>query len=162
MSGHYALQALLEVLPIGEHTIQEFVEGGPMVWLGDVAQLVGNDVVNGIDWCLDHATIEEQPPSRSIEPQRCLICLTIKPRGRNASGSGNLPRLCSVRSANFTWARFDMVVPEVADVLQEQHHKDVVLVLPGIDDPTKGVASGPRRLVDLALRNLVGNRAVSF
>ncbi len=64
MSGHYALQALLAVLPIGEHTIQEFVEGGPMVWLGDVAQLVGNDVVNGIDWCLDQATIEEQPPSR--------------------------------------------------------------------------------------------------
>jgi hypothetical protein len=48
------------VLPIGEHTIQEFVEGGPVVWLGDVAQFVGNDVVNGIDWCLDQATIEEQ------------------------------------------------------------------------------------------------------
>jgi hypothetical protein len=29
-----------------------------------VAQLVGNDVVNGIDRCLDQATIEEQPPSR--------------------------------------------------------------------------------------------------
>ena len=52
------------MLPIGEHTIQEFVEGGPVVWLGDVAQLVGNDVVNGIDRCLDQATIEQQPPSR--------------------------------------------------------------------------------------------------
>jgi hypothetical protein len=49
------------VLPIGEYTIQEIIEGGPVVWLGDVAQLVGNDVVNGIDWCLDQATIEEQP-----------------------------------------------------------------------------------------------------
>jgi hypothetical protein len=45
LSGHYALQSLFAVLPIGEHTIQEFVEGGPVVWLGDVAKLVGNDVV---------------------------------------------------------------------------------------------------------------------
>ena len=47
MSGHYALQALLAVLPIGEHTIQEFIERGAVVWLGDVAQFVGNDVVYG-------------------------------------------------------------------------------------------------------------------
>jgi hypothetical protein len=30
----------------------------------DVAQLVGNDAVNGIDRCLGQATIEEQPPRR--------------------------------------------------------------------------------------------------
>ena len=52
------------MLPIGEHTIQEFIERSTVVWLGDVAQFVGNDVVNGIDRCLDQATSEEQSHSR--------------------------------------------------------------------------------------------------
>ena len=52
------------MLPIGEHTIQEFIECGAVVWLGDVTQFVGYDIVNGIDRCLDQAPIEEQPPSR--------------------------------------------------------------------------------------------------
>ena len=47
------------------------------------------------------------------------------------------------------------VVPQVRDVLEEQHHEDVVLVLTGIDDAPEGVAGGPGGLVDL----LLGGRA---
>src|SRR5690606_5660689 len=48
----------------------------------------------------------------------------------------------------------------VGDVLQEQHHQDVILVLSGIDDAPEGVASGPRRLVDLLLGKLVAHWGV--
>src|SRR5690606_13931703 len=51
----------------------------------------------------------------------------------------------------------DVVVPVIGNVLQEQHHKDVVLVLTGIDNAPEGVAGRPRRLVDLLLRELVGH-----
>ena len=54
-----------------------------------------------------------------------------------------------------------MIVPEIGDVLQEQHHKDVVLVLPGIDDTPKSVAGRPGRVVDLLLGDPVGHRVVS-
>ena len=53
----------------------------------------------------------------------------------------------------------DVVVPEIRDVLQEQHHQDVVLVLTGIDDAPEGIASRPSRLVNLLLRELVGHVA---
>ena len=45
----------------------------------------------------------------------------------------------------------NVVVPQVGDVLQKQHHQDVVLVLAGIHDAAEGVAGGPRRLVHLGL-----------
>src|SRR5690606_3916202 len=56
----------------------------------------------------------------------------------------------------------EMVVPEVRNVLQEQHDEDVVLVLAGIDGAPEGVARRPGGLVDLLLCNLVGHQAISF
>ena len=52
---------------------------------------------------------------------------------------------------------FDVVVPQVRNILQEQHHQDVVLVLTGINDAPKGVTGGPSGLVDLLLSELVGH-----
>ena len=49
---------------------------------------------------------------------------------------------------------FEVVVPEVGDVFQEQHHQDVVLVLRRIDNAPEGVACGPRRVVDVLLVDL--------
>ena len=57
---------------------------------------------------------------------------------------------------------FGVVVPEVRDVFQEQHHEDVVLVLRGIDGAAEGVAGGPCGVVHLVLGDLVGHQATSF
>jgi len=62
----------LRCCQIWEHTLKEFIERGAVVWLGDVAQYVCNDIVNGIDRCLDQATIEQQPPSRRHRPPALL------------------------------------------------------------------------------------------
>ena len=56
----------------------------------------------------------------------------------------------------------EVVVPEVRNVLQEQHHEDVILVLSGIDCATEGVASSPGGIIDLVLGNLIGHQAISF
>src|SRR5690606_22721249 len=56
----------------------------------------------------------------------------------------------------------EMVVPEVRNVLQEQHDEDVVLVLAGIDGAPEGVAGRPGGLIDLLLGNLIGHQAISF
>ena len=50
-----------------------------------------------------------------------------------------------------------VVLPKVGDGLQEQHHQDVVLVLPRINGAPKGVAGGPGGLVDLLLGDWVGH-----
>ena len=52
---------------------------------------------------------------------------------------------------------FDVVGPEVRDVLQEQHHQDVVLILGRIDGATEGVARCPGGLVDLLLGYLIAH-----
>ena len=49
----------------------------------------------------------------------------------------------------------NVVVPHVGDVLQKQHHQDVVLVLPGIHDAPEGIAHGPRHLVHLGLCDVI-------
>ena len=50
-----------------------------------------------------------------------------------------------------------VVLPEVADVFQEQHHQDVVLVLRRIDDAAECVAGGPCGAVDILLGDLVAH-----
>src|SRR5690606_15600603 len=50
-----------------------------------------------------------------------------------------------------------VVVPQVGDVLQEQRHQDVVLVLRRVDGAAEGVAGGPGGLVDLLLGELVAH-----
>ena len=54
-----------------------------------------------------------------------------------------------------------VVGPLIADVLQEQHHQDVVLVLRRVDDAAEGVAGGPGGVVNFLLRNLVCHGADS-
>ena len=41
------------------------------------------------------------------------------------------------RIAQFTLILFTVIKPHVGDVLHEQHHEDVVLVLGWVDCPTK-------------------------
>ena len=52
----------------------------------------------------------------------------------------------------------DVVVPEVRDVIQEQHHEDVVFVLAGVDDALEGFAGVPGGWggISICLRSGVG------
>ena len=65
------------------------------------------------------------------------------------------PADADVVAAELLLVGFEVVVPEIGNVFQEQHHKDVVLVLPGIDDAPEGVAGRPCRLVDFLLCKFV-------
>lgn len=90
----------------------------------------------------------------------CLVPLTMKVIEACALRQDETLTLQPAADAGFVFAVLlavvdEMIVPEVRDVFQEQHHKDVVLVLPRIDDTPEGVASGPCGLVDLLLGNLV-------
>src|SRR4030095_10956279 len=44
-----------------------------------------------------------------------------------------------------------LVLPHVGQVFEEQHHKDVVLVLRRVYRATKGVARAPRHIIDFVL-----------
>ncbi len=48
-----------------------------------------------------------------------------------------------------------VILPDVGDVLDEEHDQDVVLVLGGVDGAAKGVAGFPKDGVDLVLANAI-------
>ncbi len=62
--GHNALQPLFPAAPVGEHAVQKFIEGSPMVGFAYVAEFVRDHVVNGIDRGFDESSIEEQSTRR--------------------------------------------------------------------------------------------------
>jgi hypothetical protein len=51
--------------------------------------------------------------------------------------------------------------PSIADILDEEHHQQIVFVLTSIDSPTEGIASPPENIIDLILTNWE-NRGCSF
>ena len=57
---HDPLEPLLPALPIWHHSVQQFKEGCAVVRLSDVAKLVGDDVIDGVDRSFDKASVEQQ------------------------------------------------------------------------------------------------------
>lgn len=55
--GHYSLQAFLALCPIRHNPINECEKLRPMMRLRNMAELMRNDVVNGIHRRLDEAVI---------------------------------------------------------------------------------------------------------
>ena len=53
-----------------------------------------------------------------------------------------------------------MVLPDIRDVLHEQHDEQIVLVVAGIDGAAKGIAGTPEDSVDLVLLDLAGHWGV--
>ena len=52
-----------------------------------------------------------------------------------------------------------LVLPEVGQVFDEQHHQDVVLVLGGVQSPPEGIARLPEYVVDLFLGDDLGHES---
>jgi hypothetical protein len=46
-------------LPVGEHALQALEECGPVVRLGDMAEFMGDDIVDCVDGRLDESTIKK-------------------------------------------------------------------------------------------------------
>src|SRR5690606_23168907 len=59
--GHYSLQAFLALCPIRHNPINECEKLRPVMRLRNMAELMRNDVVNGIYRRLDEAMIEQEP-----------------------------------------------------------------------------------------------------
>jgi len=58
-SCHYPFQLILASLPVWEHAIEELEECGTVMRLGNMAEFMGDDVVDPIHRRLDEATIKE-------------------------------------------------------------------------------------------------------
>ena len=59
-SGHDPLEPLFPAFPVRHHSVQQVKEGCAVVWLSDVAKLVGDDVINGVDRSFDKASVEQE------------------------------------------------------------------------------------------------------
>ena len=59
-SCHDPLEPLFPTLPVRHHSVQQVKEGSAVVWLSDVAKLVGDDVIDGVDRSFDQASVEQE------------------------------------------------------------------------------------------------------
>jgi hypothetical protein len=63
-SGHDPLEALLPPLPIRHHSVQKAKEGRAVVGLSDVAKLVSDDIVDGINRGLNETSVQQETVRR--------------------------------------------------------------------------------------------------
>ena len=129
-----------------------------------------NMVENDIDQLADigrrPALIEAVVSGRKLIQNRLfagLFILLRKPYcGKNKTFTLQLAADASIVIAVLLPILFVVVLPDIGDVFQKQHHEDVILVLCRIDNPPEGVAGRPCRVVDVFLIDFAAHFLFSF